>query len=208
MLRNSSRFTRVILPNCSAVNWQTVATKVYGDKGRSWRYDPDFEPTEPCLRVGLKGNPYGTRPNPLRSTIKNRKLYRLPLDSPLWEDVYKELDDIGLGRDWLDLSIPAVLPEFPMESKKQNPYYDPTKYPTIRNAYYDQQQAQFKEEQAEFLRQHFYKKNRLQNRWVHEKKKHDALRQALEEISPEVNEEIDAGEIESQTKAIEAASPQ
>merc|ERR1711879_385959 len=145
------------------------------------------------------------RPNPLKTTVKGRKLYRLPLKHPLWKEVYETLDEVGVGRDWLDLTIPAVLPEFPMASKKQNPYYIPGKYPTIRNAYYEQQQIQFKAEKEEHVRQYYYKKRRLQNRWVGERRKHQALKEALAEISPEVNEEIDDTLIDQQTKAIEAS---
>lgn len=160
-----------------------VATVVYGQEGKCWKYDPDFEPKEPCLRAGLKGNPYGTRKNPYRSTVTDRALYRLPLSHPLWEEVYQTLDDLGVGRDWLDLTIPAVLPEFPMEAKKQNPHYRPGKYPTIRNAYYEQQKIQFAKEKAEHVREFYYKKRRLQTRWKLENKKQEALKRALEEIN-------------------------
>ena len=195
---------RSVLPRHEIQVIQTAGV-VYGEKGRTWKYDPDFEPTEPCLRAGLKGNPYGTRRSPFKSTVVGRKLYRLPLKHPLWKDVYQTLDDVGVGRDWLDLTIPAVLPEFPMESKKQNPYYTPGKYPTIRNAYFEQQQIQFAAEKQEHIREFHARKRRLQNRWQKERAKHDTLRKILAEINPQLSE-IDPAEIESQTKELEGST--
>merc|ERR1712137_92579 len=208
MLRRSGfAFTRVV-PSF-AFQKPSSANIVYGEAGKCWKYDPDFEPTEPCLRAGLKGNPYGTRENPLRTRVTGRKLYRLPLKHPLWKDVYQTLDDVGVGRDWLDLTIPAVLPEFPMEAKKQNPYYKPGKYPTIRNAYYEQQKVQLAAEKEAHIKEFYYKKHRLRNRWARDRQQHEALQQALAEISPNISEDaIDADIIQAQTKAIEGTQQQ
>lgn len=193
---------------CRSPLKEARATVVVGEEGRRWKYDPDFEPKDPCLRAGLKGNPYGTRTNPFRSRVSDRALYRLPLSHPRWEQVYQTLDDLGVGRDWVDLTIPAVLPEFPMEAKKRNPHYRPGKYPTIRNAYYEQQKIQFAAEKAEHVRQFFYKKHRLQNRWKLEKKKHAAMERALQEISSEISEDIDQSVIDENTKELESSQEQ
>ena len=203
MLRQATRPLSRVIAAPASIERTATASVVYGEKGVTWKYDPDFEPTEPCLRAGLKGNPYGTRKSPFQSSVVGRKLYRLPLNHPLWKDVYQMLDDVGVGRDWLDLTIPAVLPEFPMEAKKQNPYYTPGKYPTLRNAYYEQQQVHFQAEREKHVEQYYAKKRRLQNRWKKERQKHDALRELLNEISPEMNEDIDQNLIDEQTKAIE-----
>ena len=206
MLRIGSVFSRSVVPRPTMYK-QVVANIVYGEEGVCWKYDPDFEPKEPCLRAGLKGNPYGTRASPFTNQVTGRLLYRLPLKHPLWKDVYKALDDSGVGRDWLDLTIPAVLPDFPMEAKKRNPHYVPGKYPTLRNAYYEQQKIHLQQEREKSIKEVFYRKRRLANRWEAEKKKNSRLREILAEISPEMNEDID-NSISNQTKVIEGSSTQ
>ena|SRR3990167_3894375 len=153
---------RIAYKNCSA-------SVVYTEEGKCWVYNPDLEPEEPCLRPGLKGNPYGNKKKGGK-TVYNRTLYRPPLHHPVWKSVENELNKLE-APNFLNFDIPAVLPDFPMEAKKLNPHYVPGKYPTIRNAYFEQQQKQKLQKEAEIqvineanhkykLEKHKYKRKR------------------------------------------------
>merc|ERR1712137_862625 len=180
---------------------QPSAGVVYGEKGRTWKYDPDFEPKEPCLRAGLRGDPYGKKPRSGRKH-KDQMVFRPSLSDPIWKDVQQLLDKHEAPKDFLKLDMGYRLPDFPIESKKQNPYWSPGKYPTIRNAYYEQHKAIVEAYEDKIHGEKKAKKLRLHNQWKREHQRRQYFMQELRKVLPLAEEELDASRIDEDAKAL------